>query len=308
MRAAIMMLAERETGQDVCSFAEQLLTEISAAFGHSFSLLQGTLDADGPDDATVDGCRSGKAVFLSDAECAGADALYDALNLPLRIRSFTLPTALSGTTPVRMCVGTVLSLDRDTLASAMANAFHFAQDQELPLAHIAPTGSSKSDWDQAVQCQQRISPRVASTPLSAPDAIQAMITAPEKMGLLLCPPYAGSILLSAGSSLCPHPAMIHEMVFDDSLAVYAPCLPASAAGHEPQPLGIACAISRMLKCSLGLVREAGCLNAAMENVLAAGWHTRATQAGGISAQGMVELICEQIAVAGELMRKGRFGM
>jgi len=136
-----------------------------------------------------------------------------------------------------------------------------------------------------------------STALSAPDAIKAIITSPNRLGVMICPPYAGSMLNAAAAALCPHPFMIHDAAFDDTIGVYAPCLPAL---DEQEILPFACALSiaHMMRFSLGLLREAACIEAAVNNVLSA-HPTHDSE----DAQGLVSLICEQISVAGELMER-----
>ena len=310
MRAKVLLLPGHEAGKTACGYAEQLLTEISAAFHHSFSLLRGKIGPEAagdeavPDD-TLDACQDSQAVYLGDTDADWAQELYDALNLPLFIRSFSVPAALrtDGRDAVPLHVGAVLSLDRDTVQAAMDAAFRFAQIQEARLYHVSPTGDARKDWDGAIQLQQVIHSQVTAHALTAPEAIRSMILQPDHLGLVVCPPYAGSILSSAGSALSAEPAAIHDMACDGTLGVYgAPCASPDPDG-APNPLGPASAVAKLLRHSLGLYREAACLEAAAANVVASGWRTSGPNGAGIAPQGMVELICEQISVVGELMRK-----
>lgn len=304
MRAKVLFLPCHEAGKTACDYAEQLLTEISAAFNHSFSLLRGKLspeDGEEVPDETLDECQDSQAVYLGDSGHDSAQALYDALNLPLCIRSFSVPA--EGRDAVPLHVGVVLSLDRDTVQAAMESAFRFSQVQETRLYHVSPTGDARKDWDGAIQLQQVIHSQVTAHAMTAPEAIRSMIVRPQHMGLIVCPPYAGSILSASGGALCAQPGMIHDMACDGTLGVYgAPCSK-RLNGGAPDPLGPASAVAKLLRHSLGLHREAACLEAAVANVLASGWRTTRQDGSGIAPQGMVELICEQISVAGELMRK-----
>jgi len=75
---------------------------------------------------------------------------------------------------------------------------------------------------------------------------------------------------------------------------------------EPNPIACALAVATLLRFSLGLTREAACVEAAVNNVLSAGWRTPDAARPGdprVGAQAIVQLICEQISVAGELMGK-----
>ena len=63
----------------------------------------------------------------------------------------------------------------------------------------------------------------------------------------------------------------------------------------------------MMREALNLAQEADAVEAAVAAVLEEGWRTADIAAGGApkaSGQAIVELICEQISVAGELMSKG----
>ena len=139
--------------------------------------------------------------------------------------------------------------------------------------------------------------------MTAPDAIAAMISSPERMGLVLCPPYAGGIFRAAGTALCHHPAMIHDVAFGDGIGIYSPYFSAKGS-QETNAFSVALAVSKLLRHSLGLSREGACVAAAISNVLSNGWSSGSENAGGISSEGVLELICDQITVAGELMSRG----
>ena len=124
---------------------------------------------------------------------------------------------------------------------------------------------------------------------------------PSSLGLLLCPPYAGGILDASATALCAHPSVIYDLSAEEDLGLYAAYLPPEAE-ILPDPCGVALALARMLKYSLGLIREAACVEAAVSNVMS---RNRDPDAEVQTAQEMVERMCEQIAVAGELMVKGR---
>ena len=312
MRAKIMLLSGSAQDEINASYAEKILLDISAAFDHTFSLRQEAIGeksvaahGEALTDETILACQQCQAVFVCDAGAQGIQDLYDALNLPLLIRSFTVPEVLCGRheAPICLYVGSVFSLDEDTLRQAARSAFSFSQELDVRLCHVSPAGASKAEWEAAVRVQEASFPQVSAAAVTAPEAIRAMISAPERMGLLLCPPYAGSIMLSAGTALCTHPSVIHDMTFDSSIGVYAPYLPRD--GFEPGPFAAALAVAKMLRCSLRLSKEAACLEAALSNVIVSGWRAKEEDGGGaITGEGVVELLCEQIAVAGELMNKG----
>ena len=312
-----MLLPGSEAGERLCAYAEQLLTDVSAAFHHSFSLMREKIGEKSTQEyhealteETVEACRKCQAVLLCDGTCEGARELYDALDLPLRVRSFCVPDALRSRheAAVSLWVGTALSLDQETLRRAMRAAFAFAQEEDARLSHVSPAGASKPEWEAAVRVQEVAFPQVSASAFTAPDAVTGLIAAPGRMGLLLCPPYAGGILSAAATALCSQPALIHDMAWDETIGVFAPYLPpAQEMDEEINPFGLVYAVIHMLKHSLRLGREAACVEAAVNNVLSSGWRTPDQASSGASAVGgeaIINLICEQISVAGELMEKG----
>ena len=310
MRAKIMLLPGSKEDETLCKYAEQILIDVSASFDHSFSLMWekiGDLSAaaygETLTEETVDACLACKAVFL----CCGENSvqeLYDALNLPMRIRSLCVPEIICGRHehPVAMYIGTVLSLDADTLRQALRLAFQLSQEEDLRLVHVPPAGATKAEWEAAARVLEAET-RSSTLAMSAPEAVAAMISSPERMGMVLCPPYAGSILSAAGTALCSHPAMIHDFALGHQIAVYSPYIPKNKA-HEMNAFSVAFAVSKLLKYSLGLVKEGNCVEAAVGNVLANGWNGENEDGPAVSPDGLLELICNQISAAGELMHKG----
>lgn len=302
-----MILSAREKDK-AAAWAEQMLVDVSAAFNHSFSLMEGvigeaSLAACGQAlaDKAVDACQQCQAVFCCDAEAEGVEDLLDALGLPLKARSLCVPEALCGRheAPVALFVGSVLSLDEETLREAMRGAFFLAGEQECRLSHIAPNGERRGDWEAAVRVQEAACPEVAAAALTAPEAAGALANAPERMGLVLCPPYAGGILLAEATALCSHPELMHDMAFDSETGVYAPVM--QPGQDAPSPFSVAMTLGKLLKFSLRLPREAACLEAAASNVMAARPARDAEEF--LAPENVLDKICEQIAVAGELMQR-----
>ncbi|MBR3017493.1 MAG: hypothetical protein IKH57_10540 [Clostridia bacterium] len=309
MRAKIMLLSASPQDEINAAYAERILTDLSAAFGHIFSMRQEKIGekskaANGEilTDKAVNACQDCQAIFVCDANAQGVQELYDALNLPMLFRSFCVPEVLCGRheKPVNLYVGSVFSMDEETLRQAIHSSFSLAQEMDVRLCHAAPTGKSLAEWTAAIRVQETAFPQVSANTLTAPEAIRGMISAPERMGLLLCPPYAGSIMLSAGTALCTHPNVIHDFAFDESIGVYAPLLTPDT--EDVSPFAAALAVGKMLRCSLHLSKEAACLEAALSNVIVGGWETK-EDGGALSGMDVIELIGEQIATAGELMNK-----
>ena len=309
MRAKIMLLSASAQDEINAAYAEKILIDLSAAFDHTFSMRQDKIgekskatSGESLTDKTIDACQSCQAVFVCDANADGLQDLYDALNLPMLVRSFCVPEVLCGRheKPVNLFVGSVFSMDEDTLRQAIHSSFSLAQEMDVRLCHCTPTGKSQAEWTAAIRVQETAFPQVSASTMTAPEAIRSMIISPERMGMLLCPPYAGGIMLSAGTALSTHPNVIHDFAFDESIGVYAPVLPPDQS--DVGPFAAALAVAKMLRCSLHLSKEAACLEAALSNVIVGGWETK-EDGGALSGMDVVELIGEQIAMAGELMNK-----
>lgn len=304
-----MLLSSSPQDEINAAYAERILADLSAAFDHTFSMRQEKIGkkskaafGEALTDKAVAACQDCQAIFVCDANAEGVQALYDAMNLPMLIRSFCVPEVLCGRheKPVSLYVGSVFSLDEETLRQAIRSSFSLAQEMDVRLCHAAPTGKSQAEWTAAIRVQETAFPQVSADSLTAPEAIRGMITSPERMGLLLCPPYAGSIMLSAGTALCTHPNVIHDFAFDESIGVYGPLFPSGQ--QDVSPFAAALAIGKMLRCSLHLSKEAACLEAALSNVIIGGWETK-EDGGALTGMDVIELIGEQIATAGELMTK-----
>lgn len=304
-----MLLTSSPQDEINAAYAEKILIDLSAAFDHTFSMMQGKIGAQSLSayqepltEKTIAACQQCQAVFSCSAEAQGMQALYDALNLPLLIRSFCVPEVLCKRheKPVKLYVGSVFSMDGDTLRQAVQSAFSLAQETDARLCHVTPAGKSSADWEAAIRVQETITPLISTTAVTAASAISSLITAPERIGILLCPPYAGSIMLSAGLALCTHPGVIHDFSFDEGIGVYAPWVSQDASVESP--FAAAMAVAKMLRFSLKLFKEAACLEAAISNVVVGGWETGADGAP-LSGQEVVELIGQQIAVAGEMMNR-----
>ena len=76
----------------------------------------------------------------------------------------------------------------------------------------------------------------------------------------------------------------------------------NALRDQLNPFGLLRAIEHLLREGMHLEREAACIEASMRNVLQAGWRTgdiALPDTPPLQMNGITELICEQIEVAGE---------
>lgn len=316
MQAKIMLLPAGSKGKTLCSYAEELLLEISADFGHSLNTCREKIGADSIrlfdvplTQETLDSCKKCQAVFLADSDCEGSRALYQGLNIPLRIRHFSIPASLCERSRAAqtLLLGQVISLEQNNLFLAVREAMKMANDLAIPFCHTAPTGNNRFQWEADIKETARKYPNLPCESLSAPEAVRRLIETPEKAGFMLCPPYAGSMLESAASCLFPFPGIQYDTAIGEEIGVYAPRLHPDAT-DIPSPFGTAFAVAELLKHSLHMQREGACLEAAIHNVLAAGWRTPGMPAVGQVTDGshIIQLICDQLAVAGEFLFKGKY--
>lgn len=310
MQARVMMLQSDEQGNRFCTYAEEVLHEVAGAFGHSLSI---RLDKIGEASAaaygtslteeTVAACRRCDAVFCGRSGCEGLDDLADELGAGVTVRYCGVPQAICGRHEKGffMALATARALDEEGVRCAAAAAFEWTACQEAALTHVPPSGKSADGWRTEVGVQALGHTSVPVREADAPDAMTKLIETPSQLGVLLVSPYAGSIFSAAAVALNTVPQLMYDVRLGGEAKVFAPVLPADG---EDCPLGALLAVSDMLRCALRWKREADCLNAAIINILEAGWRTEGMTVPGnnvTTAPEMVRLVCEQVALVGRLM-------
>ena len=121
------------------------------------------------------------------------------------------------------------------------------------------------------------------------------------------PPYAGVMLCEMATALHGAPMMLYDVSENGRNAVYAPVVLEGILPTDPiNPLGMVLASAALLS-GLKLEHEADCVEAAVKNVLAAGWRTpdMGDEDSDLTIDGdrMLRLISDQINLAGEFLRK-----
>lgn len=270
-----------------CSDAAAILSEISAAFGHSFSLPEQTLPRVGEvSDDFIDSCFTCKAAFAANAAKAD-EMLYDALCMPLRIRVYPSPDGSA-------YIGKTLAADEETVEDAIRCAVRFCRVNELALTETPPSGNSKILW-QASLHQYSAEPLRGRTSATPAQAMTSLVKAPQTLGLMLCPPYAGSIFTAFADSAYPNAGSAFDVVPYDSLGIYAPCVSSNI-------YALTLALAALLRNSLALEKEAACLEAAAQNMTLNAPSPDYLDADTHAA--MLDVLCRQIQCAGELLNGG----
>lgn len=314
MRVRILLLHANDHGKRLSRFAEQILTDVSASFGHVFSIMHDKIGEASEQAYGVPLTRgaadaaAGSASLLLSASAEDAVLLQDALNLSVEIASFCVPGALCGRniSPASLWVAQSLATDAETLNTAAATVFRYAAERDVSVSCVAPSGAAtKKIWEAALTNAKKAFPGVRAANEAPGDAMRRMLLRPADGGIIFCTPYAGSMFKAAADAVCPFPNIVYSASLGAESAMFA----AGTAAGRPNgnPISLAYAIAELLRGVLKMENEAACVEAAISNVLLSGWRTDDLHAEeAVEPERIVELICEQISIAGELMDKGAF--
>lgn len=304
MRKKIILLYESEKGKAVCDMASAVLSQIAVAFEHAFFMpMYKCRGAVIPDDI-MDQCSDADAVLAGDSDMIALPVLADELICTSRIRelryAFLIDNqSLMGTDRILDAVVVqALSGQADSLRAAASQAYTLSAKYNMPVSQVPPSGRLAEDWQKAVDAADSISAPFHARELLLPQAVPDMIYRPSRIGVVLCPPYAGNILAEAAAALCGAPGMCYDAYTGGQCGLYSPL---KQPGDFTDPFGLLRALCRLLQ-ELRMEQETACLEAAVRNVLQEGWRTddilsdgcRKTDAGYI-----IELVDNQVAVAGE---------
>ena len=307
MREKIVLLYEDNNGKILCDVASRVLTAVSLSFGHSFVIsVKGCCDEE-MDDALLDTCLEADAILASSDQMRCLDALSAELYSNCCVRELRYDHLIDNRSlmgydkPLRAMVVQALEADEAALLCACKEGYAQALQEDLPLRPVPPNGKLAEDWQKAME-NARIE-EVEAQDIALPDVIPALVYAPQDAGVLLCPPYAGQVLSPALAALCGAPSMGYDRYIGGQCPLYvALSSQESVRGDEVNPFGMLRAVEHLLRHGMQKELEADCVEAAMRNVLQAGWRSPDIAAMGmpqLGAASMAELLCQQIEVAGE---------
>ena len=311
MHAKIILLPGSQTGERLCSVAEEILTDISVSFGHTFSILRDKIGEASErlygtalSENTIRQCGAADAIFLGDRSAEGESVLLTALAVPMRVRSF----AVGGLEESRFTLVTAARRDKNSIKSMFMDALELADKEHTPLFYVEPEAEPLlSVYREMVKEASAEYESVPCEPISPSKAVEKLILSPTEVGILVAPAYAGEMFVTLATSLHGAPMLLFDACIGYQNTVYEPVIPASFKnGEEINPIGTISAVAQMLRYSLKLEQEADCVDSAVKNILEAGWRTpdMTNMGDGISAYKMQQLISEQINLAGELLQGG----
>ena len=311
MHAKIILLPGSQTGERLCSVAEEILTDISVSFGHTFSILRDKIGEAAErfygtalSETTIRQCGAADAIFLGDRSAEGESVLLTALAVPMRVRTF----AVGGLEESRFTLITAARRDKNSIKSMFLDALDLAEKEHAPLSYVEPEAEPLlSVYREMAKEASEEFKDVPCEPLSPAKVVEKLILNPAEVGVLVAPAYAGEMFVTLATSLHGAPMLLFDACIGYQNAVYEPVIPAGFKnGDEINPLGAISAVGQLLRYSLKLEQEADCVDSAVKNILDAGWRTpdMTNMGDGISAYKMQQLISEQINLAGELLQGG----
>ena len=339
MKARIVTLPGDGIGPDVMAQAVNVLTSVACAFGHSFTLLERkiggvSIEAFGEPltDKVLADCRQADAVLLGPVGGpqwkqldpatrpeAGVEALRRGMDLyaqllPLGANAM-LVQGLGGVTLEDAVWSEDMASDclmasRQAIAHSAVLAFAQAHKRQKRLCS-ADWGSGPAVsrlWRDTVNRLAADYPEVEVTHLKADKCAARLLRQPDAFDVILTGGPWGDILAAQAETMAEDDAFCARAALGDGLrGLYQPFQSPQTelAGRDmANPLGMILACVMLLRYSLGLDKEADCVEAACRNVIAAGWRTQDMADPGrpaIGCQGLGELICQQIELAGEII-------
>ena len=311
MHAKIILLPGSQTGERLCSVAEEILTDISVSFGHTFSILRDKIGEAAErtygtplSENTIRQCGAADAIFLGDRSAEGESVLLTALAVPMRVRTFSV----GGLEESRFTLITAARRDKNSIKAMFLDALDLAEKEHAVLSYVEPEAEPLLSVYR--EMAKEASAEYESVPcetLSPAKVVEKLLLSPSEVGVLVAPAYAGEMFVTLATSLHGAPMLLFDACIGYQNAVYEPVIPAGFKnGDEVNPLGAISAVAELLRYSLKLEQEADCVDSAVKNILDAGWRTpdMTSMGDGISAYKMQQLISEQINLAGELLQGG----
>ena len=307
MREKIVLLYEDNNGKILCDVAARVLTAVSLSFGHSFVISVRQCCDTEIDDQTLDVCMEADAILTTSGQMKCMDSLTEELYCSCRVRDLRYDQMIDNRSlmgydkPLHAVIVQALESEEASLLCAAKQGYALAKKEQLVLRPVPPSGQLRNDWQKAMDDANDT--EVQAEEMLLPDVIPALIYTSKETGVLLCPPYAGQVLTPALTALCGAASMCFDKYVGGQCPLYAAISSLeNVHGDEVNPFGLLRAVERLLRDELDMDLEADCVQAAMRNVLQAGWRSPDIAAAGLpqlGAASMAELMCQQIEVAGE---------
>ncbi|MGI6696867.1 MAG: hypothetical protein ACOX6O_11635 [Christensenellales bacterium] len=298
MRAKILMLSDSIKSKSLLRTPQQALSDIAVAFGHSFVMKDQQLEEVNFDISPDEY----QAVIAAVSE----EELLDVFDARWRIRSLRLPDGLADFSLLRIPrfpAITLVSPMQTGLQSALLaaeKAFQIAGEMGAMVWAVADQGAPGV---LAEAVSRAASPYALSSPEAVPveSVVAKPLQHPDKNHVFLADRPTAELLFAIFRGLSGA-GLSYSIYGDESTKIH---LAGGVSGFAPGLFDALYATVTALESSLHLKKEAGCLRASVDNVLASGWRSRDMNVVGESAgdEQIAALIGEQIELAGSLMQR-----
>ncbi|MBQ6622956.1 MAG: hypothetical protein IJH75_08975 [Mogibacterium sp.] len=310
MHAKIVLLPGSPVGERLCGIAEEVLTDVSVAFGHTFSIVRDKIGEAAEraygvplSENTLRLCAQSNAVFLGDPNNDAEPFLLHALGIPAKTREFSV----GGQENAKFMITRAVYQEKTALREIFHAALQQAKDEGSTVFYILPESETESRiFVEALNAEEEDAETVKAEELSPAEAIQRLLLSPSEIGNLVTPAYAGEMCLALATCLHGAPMLLHDACVGKKVSVVEPFVPDhTKASDDLNPLGAIAAVASLLRYSLHLSQEADCVSSAIRNVLDAGWRTQdmTSMGDGVSCYKMLQRISDQINLAGELLQQ-----
>lgn len=302
MHGKIVLLYETETGRVLCEMASRVLAEIAVAFRHTLSLPVRRCPGAALDDDTLNLADGALAILCGESSLRALGELALEMGCKCRTRELRYTHliedhALMGE-PLKALIVQALESDESVLKAAAEQAFKLSNKENVPILQVPPSGKLNEMWQKAVTAADEKSIVFHARSIALTDVIPDMVHDPKRFGVVLCPPFGGGIVSAAAAALCGAEGMCYDYYTGGECPI---CAPLHQQDGARNPIGMLRAVEDLLQ-KMGLGREAACVEAAIRNVLQAGWRTQDVaheDLPRLDAESVAELVCQQIEVAGE---------
>ena len=310
MQAKIILLPGSPVGERLCSAAEEVLTDISVAFGHTFSLVRDKIGEAAERaygvplaENTLRACAQSDAVFLGDPNNEAESFLLRALGIPAKMRQFSV----GGSENAHFMITRSVYQEKSALRDMFRMALSQAKEEGIRLSYVLPESETDAQlFMDALEAEQADIHAEKVDELSPAEAVQALLLAPSDVGMMVVPSYVGEMCLTLATCLHGAPMLLHDACVGNKVSVVEPFVPDRVkANDDINPLGAVSAVASLLRYSLHLNQEADCVLLAVRNVLDSGWRTpdMTSMGDGVGCYKMLQLISDQINLAGELLQQ-----
>ena len=296
MRARILMLAEDDRYREPLRVAQQALSAVAVAFGHSFAMredvLQNRRSLD-EDTALLIGGRD-----ALHAAALGMGFSYGERYYAERDWDLGLSRMRDGRTPAGAVVFP-LSPDPGRVARACSAACAMARKGGGELLFIPPHGS-EALWQGAMSRASLYASVPQPEPLRLEDALAMALTGLGERHITVADAETAGLMDTVLSHAGGMDTLAYTAYARDEGRVFA--APVPYGRRKPGLFSVLYAAAALLDDGLRLGGEGGCLRAALDNVLHSGWRARDMKAGErtVPDEEILSLVKEQVALAGEL--------